>query len=431
MVSTAHQMPYDKGMTDILDTLKTLDETQGEQIERWFTRERALGAPFFYTSVDLRHSGLRLAPVDTNLYPAGFNNLSPAGMVRAARCVTRYMEDQHPDAKKILIIPENHTRNMGYLENLATLLALFERAGLEAQLGSLAAEPGQPITLEAPGGRMLVEYPLQRKGDTLMLEDGFTPDLIVMNNDMTSGAPDLLHELAQPLVPPVHMGWWQRRKSVHFAAYKQVSESFGKEFGIDPWLLAPDFHRCGIVDFKERTGLDTLARDIDRVLTRMRRKYAEYGVTDEPFVYVKADSGTYGMGIMTVRSPEDILELNKKERNKMQIIKEGTRNGDVIIQEGIPTIDLVNGKPAEPMIYMIDGIPVGGMYRVNGERDATGNLNAAGMEFTGMCDESEDECGKWHAVPNCHFRSFGIVAAMAAMAAAREDYVVGRDGAGI
>jgi hypothetical protein len=83
------------------------------------------------------------------------------------------------------------------------------------------------------------------------------------------------------------------------------------------------------------------------------------------------------------------------------------------------------------MIYMIDGIPVGGMYRVNGERDGFNNLNAAGMEFKGMCDEAEDECGKWKAVENCHFRSYGIIAAIAALACSREDYSIGRDGAGI
>jgi glutamate--cysteine ligase len=185
------------------------------------------------------------------------------------------------------------------------------------------------------------------------------------------------------------------------------------------------------VDFKERTGLDYIAREIETMLARAREKHRQYGINEAPYAYIKADSGTYGMGIMTVHAPEDVLELNKKERNKMQIIKEGARNAEVIIQEGIPTIDRVDGKPAEPMVYMIDGIPVGGMYRVNGNRDALGNLNASGMEFTGMCDESEDECGRWRSVRDCHFRSFGIVAAIAALAAGREDYSTGKDGEGI
>ncbi len=415
----------------ILDTLKALDESRGEDIERWFAAKRAEAAPFFTTSVDLRHSGLRLAPVDTNLFPAGFNNLSPAARARASRFIKRFLEEQYPDAKRILIVPENHTRNLGYLENLATLLSLFETLGIEVQLGSLAAQAGHPVELEAPGGRRLTEYPLKRDGDRLLLENGFAPDLIVINNDMTAGAPDMLKNLRQPVLPPVNMGWWQRRKSVHFAAYKTLAEEFAAQFSIDPWLICAGFHRCGLVDFKQQTGLDCVAAGVDEVLNHMREKYAEYGIAEEPYVYVKAESGTYGMGVMTARSAGDMLDLNKKERNKMQVIKEGTKNSEVIIQEGIPTIDTVSGKPAEPMVYIIDGVPVGGMYRVNGQRDAYGNLNAAGMEFTGMCDEAEDECGQWKSVQNCHFRSFGIVAAIAALAAAREDYSVGKEGDGI
>ena len=45
-------------------------------IERWFRLEWMEHTPPFYTSVDLRNAGFKLAPVDTNLYPGGFNNLT-------------------------------------------------------------------------------------------------------------------------------------------------------------------------------------------------------------------------------------------------------------------------------------------------------------------------------------------------------------------
>ncbi|MDE3017127.1 MAG: glutamate--cysteine ligase [Pseudomonadota bacterium] len=412
----------------ILSTLKILNDTRGEEIEHWLAEKRAAAAPYFYTSVDLRHSGLRLVPVDTNLYPAGFNNLSPAATSRAARFVAGFLTERYPAAKRIAVIPENHTRNLFYLENLSMLLSLFERAGVEVRLGSLVA--AGPLTLQTRSGKTITQYPLVRRGDQLSLED-FMPDLIVINNDMTSGAPEILQGLAQPVIPPLSMGWWQRRKSVHFAAYQALMEDFAKTFGIDSWLLSANFYRCGMVDFKERAGLDCIAHGVESVLASLRQKYKRYGIEDEPYVYVKAESGTYGMGVMTARSPADVLELNKKERNKMQVIKEGARVSEVIIQEGIQTIDRVEGNPAEPLIYLIDGIPAGGIWRINENRDAFGNLNAAGMEFTGMCDESEDECGQWRTLENCHFRSFGIVAAIAALAAAREDYSTGKEGEGI
>lgn len=46
------------------------------QIERWFRLEWQDHTPPFYGSVDLRNAGFKLAPVDTNLFPGGFNNLS-------------------------------------------------------------------------------------------------------------------------------------------------------------------------------------------------------------------------------------------------------------------------------------------------------------------------------------------------------------------
>ena len=45
-------------------------------IERWFRLEWQEHTPPFYCSVDLRNAGYKLAPVDTNLFPGGFNNLN-------------------------------------------------------------------------------------------------------------------------------------------------------------------------------------------------------------------------------------------------------------------------------------------------------------------------------------------------------------------
>ena len=418
-------------MEDILKTLEHLSDERGDAIEEWFSAKRKEAEPYFYSSVDLRHSGLKLAPVDTNLFPAGFNNLSPRARGRASRFIRHFLEDAHPEVKKILIVPENHTRNLGYLENLATLLGIFENIGIEVQLGGLAAAAGVPIELEAPSGRKLVEHPLVNIGGKLALENGFVPELVLLNNDMTAGVPAILDNVAQPMMPPAAMGWHTRRKSVHFAAYRTLVNDFCAAFGLDSWLLAAEFHHCGFVNFKESTGLECVAKGIEKVLGRVKEKYAQYGITEEPYVFIKAESGTYGMGIMTARSPEDIMDLNKKERNKMQVIKEGTRNEEVIIQEGVPTRDVINGKSAEPMVYMVDGIPIGGMFRVNGERDAFNNLNAAGMEFTGMCDEMEEEGQQWKVVTDCHFKAYGIVAAIAALAAAREDYSEAKDSGGL
>lgn len=403
----------------ILSTLKNLYDTRGEEVEAWLANEREIAAPYFYNSVDLRHSGLRLAPVDTNLFPAGFQNLSPAGCVRAARFIARFLQESYPNAKNILIIPESHTRNLPYLDNLHTLKTLLENAGAEVKIGSLTAE--EPLTLTSALGAEVQQFPLIKTGDKISVKD-FTPDLILINNDMTAGMPDILADVAQPMIPPPNMGWFKRHKTVHFTEYKKLAEKFAGAFTIDPWLISAEFAQSSVVDFRDKESLEKLAATVEKILTRASEKHKEYGIEGAPYAFVKADSGTYGMGIMTVHSPQDILDINKKERNKMQVIKEGARVHNVIVQEGIATIDQVEGAAAEPMVYMIDGIPVGGMYRVNDQRDNLGNLNASGMRFTGMCDETEDECGKWKKINDCHFRSHGIIAALAALATAREKY---------
>jgi glutamate--cysteine ligase len=166
--------------------------------------------------------------------------------------------------------------------------------------------------------------------------------------------------------------------------------------------------------------MDAIENAVETVLERVRAHYARYGITQEPYVYVKADSGTYGMGIMTVKSGAELREVNKKNRNKMNVIKEGVQSTEVMVQEGVPTIDTVDNHPAEPMIYLVNAHLVGGAYRVNESRDAYGNLNASGMRFARMCDD--DETISAVRVSNCSLHAFGIVAGLASLASGYEEY---------
>jgi len=46
-----------------------------------------------YCSVDLRNAGFKLAPVDTNLFPGGFNNLSPEMLPLAVQAAMAAIEN--------------------------------------------------------------------------------------------------------------------------------------------------------------------------------------------------------------------------------------------------------------------------------------------------------------------------------------------------
>lgn len=403
--------------TPVMEVLKQLAETRGGEIVAWMdARRMESGAPF-YSSVDVRHAGYKIAPVDTNLFPAGFNQLSAAACARAATRMKARLA-RYGEMKRILLIPENHTRNTGYIDNLTALIAILRDAGCEVELGSLAATDAA-IEVVNSKGDTLREMPLMREGSLLKTASAFCPQLILLNNDLTSGLPEVLRGVAQPIVPRPSLGWHRRRKSIYFEAYAKLAREFAIAFGLDPWLLSTEQHKCGRVNFSERQGLECVAMGVEKVLHKIRTHYARYEITDEPYVYVKSDSGTYGMGIMTVKSGDEVMEVNKKARNKMSVIKEGVQSTEVIIQEGVPTMDVVEGAPAEPMLYLVDGHAVGGAYRVNDARDAQNNLNATGMRFVGMCDEGE--AGKV-AMPECQFGALGLIAELASLAAQREEY---------
>ena len=391
-------------------------------IEHWF-RLKWLELPVpFYASVDLRNSGFKLAPVDTNLFPGGFNNLNPDFLPLCVQAMQSAVQKICPEARGILLIPENHTRNMFYLENVAQIVTILKQAGMRVRVGSLLPEITAATPIALPNGKTLTLEPLVRTGNRLGLAD-FDPCVVLLNNDLSGGVPEILKNLEQGVFPPLSVGWYARRKSQHFAAYDRVAAEFAELIGIDPWLINPYFATCDQINFQERVGEECLAAQVDGVLAKMRVKYAEYGVKHDPFVIVKADAGTYGMGIMTVKSGEEIKGLNRKQRNKMAVIKEGLAVSDVLIQEGVYTFESINEAVAEPVVYMMDHYVVGGFYRVHTGRGVDENLNAAGMHFVPLafetcCTLPNPDCAP-DDTPN-RFYAYGVVARLALLAAALE-----------
>lgn len=397
------------------------------KIEHWFRSQWLEYASPFYASVDLRNSGFKLAPVDTNLFPGGFNNLNPEFLTLSVQAAMVAVEKICPEAHRLLIIPENHTRNTYYLRNVVELITIMKAAGLDVRVGSISPEITEPTSLQAHDGQTLLLEPVVREGNRIKLKNPTLGDFdscaILLNNDLSGGIPDILRNLEQDLIPPLHAGWHVRRKSQHFDAYNRVTDEFSKLLDIDPWLLNPYFETCGEIDFHARTGEDCLALKVEQLLAKIQAKYTEYGVTQEPFVIVKADAGTYGMGIMTVKHPDDVRDLNRKARNKMSVVKEGLQVSEVIIQEGVYTFESINDAVAEPVVYMMDHFVIGGFYRVHTERGINENLNAPGSHFVPLAFEKPctlpDCTDAPDTVPN-RFYAYGVVARLALLAAAIE-----------
>ncbi len=393
-------------------------------IERWFRLEWMEHTPPFYCSVDIRNAGFKLAPVDTNLYPGGWNNLTPEMLPLAVQSAMAAIEKICPEAKNLLVIPDNNTRSTFYLSNLAQLKRIFHMAGLNVRIGSIDPDIKEPTSINLPGGGTVLLEPVVRTKRRLGLKN-FDPCTILLNNDLATGIPGILEDIhEQYLLPPLHAGWSVRRKSTHFKSYEEVSKRFGKLLGVDPWLINPMFNMCGEVNFAEGAGMECLTTNVDALLTKVRKKYKEYGINEKPFVVVKADNGTSGMGIMTVRDVKDLDQLSLKTRNKMDVNKDGQPVHQVIIQEGVLTNERVNDAVAEPVVYMMDRYVVGGFYRVHADRGVDENLNAPGSSFAPLAFAESTRLPQPGEVPGAsapnRFYMYGVIGRLAMLAASYE-----------
>lgn len=389
--------------------MKVLEGLDRKKLTDWFEAKLDKRQPFFYSSVDIRDSGHKLAPVDTNLFPAGFNNLNNDAVKLAINNARSYFKKYHPEAESIAILTENFSRNKFYWDNISVLQNIIQSAGYQTVL--MVDDQTMPELVESNSGLQLKVEQAALDGKKIKA-GSIVPDAIIANRDFTSGSPTLFTSIQQPVIPPIDMGWHRRRKSQHFATYDILAKDFAESFSFDPWLISTLHQNCGKIDFKKGEGFECLADNANNLLSEIRQKYYKYAIESDPYLFIKADSGTFGMGIMTIKSIMEIKDMNKKIRNKMDRIKEGVQNTEVIIQEGVPTINQIDGKSAEPFIYCVNGSPVGAILRVNENRDQYGNLNSSGMYFEPVqCQQIAEPC---------EYSPLGIIARLASLAAIYE-----------
>ena len=421
----SHQAP--QMSTKFIEPLYFLEQhllSQRAKIESWFEDEWKKTLPPVYGSVDLRNAGFKLAPIDMNLFPAGFNNLNPNFMSISVSAAKKAILQVAPGTKRILVIPESHTRNLFYWTNIKTLQKILVAAEFEVRFAILSDEVKESLTITLPSGEDVLVQPLLRKDNQLHVDE-FMPDMVLLNNDLSDGIPAILQNLSQRLIPPAELGWSQRLKSGHFQYYSEVTNEFAREMEIDPWLIAPLFRHCGQINFMQQEGMECLITNAEKLFTEIEKKYAEYHVPYQPFLIVKADAGTYGMAVMTVRNIDELKSMNRKQRTRMSMTKGGQPVTRVIIQEGVYTFETVGESQAvaEPVVYLWGDCVAGGFYRVHKDRSVDENLNAPGMHFeplpfTHCCNEPQDDADP-NACPN-RFYIYGVVAKLSMLAAARE-----------
>jgi len=383
-------------------------------IEAWFRKQWIKYPAPFYTSIDLRNSGYKIAPVDTNLFPAGFNNLDSDLDFLYIAAVQHALERISPTLTKVLIISENHTRNKFYLSSIDSLSNIIRKAGYEVKVSSMLNSDGNI-------NKLLVNK------NNMLTYDGFIPDAILLNNDLSDGIPDILDNITQPILPDKNLGWTKRSKTIHFEYYTDVINNFSRLLDIDSWLLEPLFRNCGEIDFKTKQGEDCLVHHASRLLTLIQEKYKEYDIQEDPYIMIKADSGTYGMGIMKVKSIDELLNLNRKQRTKMLKTKGGNKVDKVILQEGVYSNEKLkpSNHVAEPVIYSFGSNLVGGFYRLHDSKSNSENLNSPGMTFLPIpfkdaCINPSDSETIYSDTNK--FYIYGVIARLAILAASKELY---------
>jgi len=396
-----------------------------ESIHNWLKAYEGAKELPLYSSVDIRDAGFKAAVVDTNLFPSGFNNLCEHGLTDSVLFLRDAILKRVENCNNVLIIAEEHTRNTWYLENIRILKQIIEKAGFETTVATfLFVQPefckkAHSVELETATGASIKIFCFQWILEQIK-SGSLKFDLIILNNDLTSGIPEVLKSAQAPIYPSLQAGWHSRLKSRHFRHAVDLNIEFGRIIGVDPWFFSCLDTVVDQVNINSEEDRNKILDATSDLLKRIQAKYNEHQIDEKPFIFIKADAGTYGMGVMPIEDPHDILKLNRKNRNRLFKGKGSQVIDRYLIQEGVPTIYHIEQQVSEVVIYQIANNLVGGFYRSHGEKSNRENLNTQGMAFKKMCPHLSKygDCGVHHDVSI--FDLYRILARIAGVAAHRE-----------
>lgn len=357
------------------------------------TQTSTCGYPV-YASLDIRDAGWKVAAVDVNLFPAGFNNLTSEDRTRAAARMREFLSAKLLVAGpwRLAVVPEGHTNNQGYLENLAGILGILREAGAEPKLLWPGAPIPKPWKIKTTSGAELEYLPA---ADALA-----GAQALFLNHDLSGGIPKAIEGVNLPTFPSPRLGWYRRRKSNHHEIVDGLLRKISRQFEFfDPWYFSPKTVMIPSVDFNSDAGLNAVADEALKLFESLASEYRERGIEDSPRVFIKNDAGTYGMGVVSVKSVDEIRQGGRWLRQKMRKGKDSVDISQVILQEAIPTaltFEATPGDPAttvagEPVLYLVNGLPVGGFCRIHEKLGADArweNMNAPGSLLEPLaCDK--------------------------------------------
>ena len=374
-------------------------EANREMITAWMEKKRAEVPIPFYGSVDVRDAGWKIAVVDANHFPAGFNNIADQDLPSISQLMGNHIKRNYGECSWIHLYPEAHTRNKGYAENIGTIKKLLEMAGYRCTVGSpLFEERGWLDGLSGPVELTPVEVEIH-EGEERLVVGGEVPCLTLLNNDLTEG---VLPGLGAGVFPPKEMGWHRRKKSEHYIQLQLYVDEMAELLGIDPWHLMSEWFVSENKCLEKETCRVRLAEEVNEFLQGLAEKYAAHGIERQPVAFIKNDRGTYGLGIMVVTKGEQLLELSNRKMKKLMYSKGGVDVENFLIQEGVPTsLRTEEGSPVEPVVYLVDGQAASWFYRINPKKGDNENLNSPSARFESIHEVGEkygEHAQGWHAL---------------------------------
>ena len=360
---------------------KLLDKK--EELEEWYQGKLKGSFIPFYSSFDIRDAGFKIGNVDGNAFPAGFNNICQMDKDLMPEAVSDFLNRFHPKAKHLLLLTEDHLRNTYYWDNIAAIREILMEAGYQVTVGMLAPTPDDPLTLTSFTGQKVCVYNIQSEKGQLLTRNG-VPDLVITNNDF-SNVYENINFSATEMNPPRELGWYQRKKYSYFNYYNDLVCEFSQHIDEDPWLFHVTTQRLLNFDVDDESSNKNLALKVDETIEKVKKKYREYNIDENPYVFIKNNSGTYGLGVVEVTSGKDVRNLNYKSKKKLKASKGGSSVSEVIIQEGIRSTLRAGEATAEPVLYMVGDAVVGGFLRTHDRKNPYQSLNSPGAVYKRLC----------------------------------------------
>ena len=325
----------------------------------------------FYLSLDIRESLLKTVPVDANLFPAGFNNVSVKDREVISAFMGEYLRTYYSSIKKIALLTEEHSYNRHYWDNVYTLKTLIEKQNYE-----VIVCVAKPLLTE---GRKIKTASGKEISWCLLSEA--KGGLIISNNDFSVDY-DLPKDL--PCIPPLELGWRRRKKSDFFFYYNELVKEFSEILKISPWHLQLETELFSPFDVSSPDNLKKLEKQTEAFIQKLKQNQKEWD-SEDPYIFLKNNCGTYGLGVTTLFQSNEISKWSYKERKRLKATKGGGGVKELILQEGVAS-DLKDeeGRSAEIVAYMLGFEVAGSFLRIHGKKNSKQSLNRPGVEYKAL-----------------------------------------------